>query len=110
MLPARKARNTRAIAPISTKSPTQKSVFSRVMINPCMSLIAEHQRGEYKIQPQHQQRAGDDGACGGARYALWCGLGGPAGVQRDQRDRNAEHHAFDDTVKDVVEYIHAALH
>src|SRR5690606_41997260 len=31
MLPARSARNIRAMAPSKTKSPTQKSVFSRLM-------------------------------------------------------------------------------
>ncbi|CFN70431.1 Uncharacterised protein [Bordetella pertussis] len=33
-LPARSARNSKAAAPSSTKSPTQKSVFSRDMMNP----------------------------------------------------------------------------
>src|SRR3546814_1391093 len=54
--------------------------------------------------------AADHGARGGARYAFRRGLGRPARMQGNQRDRHAEHHAFDYAVQDIVEYIDAVLH
>src|SRR5512134_3339362 len=104
------ARNTIASRPSSTNRPTSVSILLRPIAHSVLTRRAEHQRGEHEIEAEYCQRGDDDRAGRRLRHALGRRLGLVSLVERDERAGEAEHHALDDAVADVVPPVDPVLH
>src|SRR5260221_9318820 len=75
-----------------------------------MGASGEHECGQDKVEREDGERRSHYGACGGARYAF----GGRRRVvtfeHGDPGHGDAEHHALDDAVQDVVAQVDRGLH
>src|SRR3989344_9533216 len=105
-LPTLNASMASARMPAATNRPTHNSRLFRLI----MSDLSQGQSSENEIQAQHGERRIYHRPVGGARHALRGRHRAIALEYRYPANHNAEHHALDDTVHDIVAEIHAILH